>query len=133
MMGRQEEKIKEKLKEPTWTVDVFEARNWIRFINQKVMSVIRFFSGPVKFAIGWLDKIDMMIRQHLTSQGSLMKRGMATSRLYMNHDDMGLGLKSCIGVYPLQLGRVLIRYKWGTIFGSEWFWRMEEMTDGKVN
>ena len=32
-----------------------------------------------------------MIRQHLTNQGLLMKRGMATSRLYMSPDDMGMG------------------------------------------
>ena len=37
------------------------------------MSVVRFCSGPVKFALGWLDKINSMIRQHLTQQGMLMK------------------------------------------------------------
>ena len=66
-----------------------------------------------------------MIRQHLTQQGLLMKRGMATSRLYMKPDDMGLGLKSCVGVYILELVRTLLQYKWGTIFRSEWFWRMK--------
>ena len=65
-------------------MEVFEARNWIQYINQNVMSVIRFFSGPVKFTLGWLDRMDRMIRQHLTGQGMLMKRGMATSRLYMS-------------------------------------------------
>ena len=69
-----------------------------------------------------------MIRQHLTKQGLLMKRGMATSRLCMKPNDMGLGLKSCVGVYLLELIRILLRYKWGTIFRSEWFWRMEELT-----
>ena len=44
-----------------------------------------------------------MIRQHLTKQGLLMKRGMATSRLYMKPDDMGTGLKSCVGEYLLEL------------------------------
>ena len=39
-------------------VEVFEARNWIHFINQNVMSVVRFFSGPVKFTLGWLDRMD---------------------------------------------------------------------------
>ena len=38
--------------------------------------------------------MDQMIRQHLTQQGMLMKRGMATSRLYINPDEMGLGMKS---------------------------------------
>ena len=89
------------------------------------MSVIRFYSGPVKFTIGWLDRIDQMIRQHLTSQGLLMKRGMATSRLYMKPNDMGLGLKSSIGVYLLELVRLLLQCKWGTIFRWEWFWMME--------
>ena len=37
------------------------------------MSVVRFYSGPVKFTLGWLDKINSMIRQHLTQQGMLMK------------------------------------------------------------
>ena len=47
---------------------MFEARNWIHFINQNVMSDIRFYSGPVKFTLGWLDRIDRLIRQHLTSK-----------------------------------------------------------------
>ena len=56
-----------------------------------------------------------------------MKRGMATSHLYMKPDDMGFGLKSCVAVYLLELVR-LLQYKWGTIFRQEWFWRMEELT-----
>ena len=71
MMVKLEKRIEEKLKEPTQIVEVFETRNWIHFINQNVMSVIRFYSGPVKFALGWLDMIDMMIRPHLTRQGCL--------------------------------------------------------------
>ena len=57
----------------------------------------------------------MMNSQHLTQQGLLMKRGMATSRLYMSPDDMGMGLKSCVavGVYLLELVRLLLQYKWG--------------------
>ena len=128
MMAKLEERIKEKLEVPAGRVEVFEAKNWIHFINRNVMSVIRFYSGPVKFTIGWLDRMDMMIRQHLTSQGMLMKGGMATSRLYMQPDDMGFGLKSCVGVYLIELVRLLLQYKWGNIFRSEWFWRMEEMT-----
>ena len=120
MMRRLEERIKGKLEKPTMRVEVFEAMNWIHFINQNVMSVIGFYSGPVKFTLGLLDKIDQMIRQHLTQQSMLMKRGMATSRLYMNPDDMGLGLKSCVGVYLLELVRLLL-YKWGAIFRSELF------------
>ena len=96
MMENLEQRIKEKLAEPTKRVEVFEAKNWIPFINRNVMSVVRFYSGPVKFTIGWLDRMDRMIRQHLTKQGMLMKRGMATSRLYMSPDDMGMGLKSCL-------------------------------------
>ena len=46
MMKRLEERIKEKLEEPTRRVEVFETRNWIHFINQNVMSVVRFYSGP---------------------------------------------------------------------------------------
>ena len=84
MMKNLEEMIHEKLEVPLKRVEVFEARNWIHFINQNVMSVVRFYSGPVKFTLGWLDRIDLVIRQHLTSQGLLMKRGMATSRLYMS-------------------------------------------------
>ena len=92
------------------------------------MSVIRFYSGPVKFTLGWLDRIDKLIRQHLTGHWMLTKRGMTTSRLYMKPDDMGMGLKSCVGVYLLELVRILLQYKWGTIFRQEWFWRMEELT-----
>ena len=129
MMKRLEERIKEKLEEPTRRVDMFEFKNWINYINQNVMSIVRFYSGPVKFTLEWLDGIDKMARQHLTKQGMSMKRGMATSRLYMSPDDMGLGLKSSIGVYLLELVR-LLQYKWGTIFRSEWFWRIEELRKG---
>ena len=128
MMKRLSELIKEKLEEPTRRVDVFEARNWIQFINQNVMSVIRFFSGAVKFTIGWLDRVDRTIRQHLTQQGMLMKRSMATSRLYMKPDDMGMGLKSSVAVYLLELVGLLLQYKWGTIFRQELFLRIEELT-----
>ena len=110
MMVRLEGRIKDKLEEPTKMVEVFEARNWIHFINQNVMNVTRFYSGPVKFTLGWLDPIDMMIRQHLTRQGLLMKRGMATSRLYMSPDNMGMGLKSCVAVYLVELVRLLIQH-----------------------
>ena len=93
-----------------------------------MMSVVQFYSGPVKFTLGWLDIVDIMIRQHLTLQGMLMKRGMATSHIYMKPDVMGIGLKSCVAVYQLELVRVLLQYKWGTIFHNEWFWRTEELT-----
>ena len=90
------------------------------------MSVIRLYSGPVKFTLGWLDRINNLIRQHLAKRGMLMKRGMAASRLYMKPDDMGMGLKSCVVVYLLDLVRLLLQYKWGTIFRQEWFWRIEK-------
>ena len=54
MMRKLEQRIAVKLQEPTRRVDVFEARNWIHFINQNVMSVVRFYSGPVKFTFGGL-------------------------------------------------------------------------------
>ena len=75
-------------------MEVFEAKNWINLVDQNVMSVIRFFSGPVKFTLGWLGRMDKLIRQHLTVKGLLMKRGMASSRPFMNPDDMGMGLKT---------------------------------------
>ena len=56
-----------------------------------------------------------------------MMRGMATSRLYMSPDDMGMGLKSSVAVYLLELIRLLLQFKWGTIYRQEWFWRMEEI------
>ena len=58
MMAKLEERIKEKLEEPTVRVEVFEAMNWVNYINQNVMSVVRFYSGPVKFTLGWLDRIE---------------------------------------------------------------------------
>ena len=94
MIEKLEQTIWEKLDEPTTRVDVFEARNWTMYVNQNIMSVVQFFSGPVKFTLGWLDRLDRTTCQHLTQQGMLMKRGMATTRLYMKPDDMGLGLKS---------------------------------------
>ena len=41
----------------------------------------------------------------------------ALSRLYMKPDDMGMGLKSCISVFLLELVRILLQYKWGPSFG----------------
>ena len=108
MMKRLEDRIKEKLEEPTKRIEIFESRNWVQYVNQNIMSVVRFLSGPVKFTLGWLDRIDKMIRQHLTQQGMMMKRGMATSRLNMKPDDMGFCLKSCVGVYLLELTRILL-------------------------
>ena len=129
MVRRLEERIKEKLKEPTQRVGTFESRNWVQYLNQNIMSVVRFYSGPVKFTLGWLDRIDKLIRQHLTQQGMLMRRGMEASRLYMKPDDMGLRLKSCVGVYLIALVRLLLQNMRGTIFRQEWFWRMEEMSE----
>ena len=91
MMRKLEERTRVKLDERTRRVEVFETMNRIQFINQNVMSVVRFYSGPVKFTLGWLDRIDRTIRRHLAQQGMLMKRGMATSSLYMSPDDMGTG------------------------------------------
>ena len=54
--------------------EVFESGNWIHVINRNITSVVRFFSGSIKFTLGWLDRIDMMISQHLAQQGMLMKR-----------------------------------------------------------
>ena len=52
MLVKLEERIREKLEEPTRRVDVFETRNWIQCVNQNSMSVIRFYSGSVKFTLG---------------------------------------------------------------------------------
>ena len=41
---------------------------------------------------------------------------------------MGMGLKSCLGVYLVELVRLLVQYKWGTIFRQEWLWTMEDLT-----
>ena len=69
MMAKLDERIKEKLDEPSKRVEVFETRNWIQYVNQNAMGIVRFSSGPVKFTIGWLDQIDKTIRQHLTNKG----------------------------------------------------------------
>ena len=119
MTRKLDERITENQEEPTKRVEVFEAKNWIHFANQNIMSVVRFYSGPVKFTLRWLDRIDKLICQHLTSKGMVTKRGMATSRLYMSPDDMGMGLKSSVAVYLLELVRLLLQYKWGTIFRKD--------------
>ena len=111
MMKRLEERIREKLEKPTRSIVTFVTRNGIHFVNQNIESIVQFFSGPAKFTIGWLDGIDKLIRQHLTQQGMLMKQGMATSRLHVKPDAMGMGLKSCVGVYMLDLVRIL-QCKW---------------------
>ena len=92
MTQKLEQRIQEKLNEPTKRIVMFE-KNWVLYINQNVMGVVRFYSGPVKLTLAWLDRIDHIIRQHLANQGLAMKRGTATSRLYMKTDDMGVGLK----------------------------------------
>ena len=125
VMDKLEARIKDKEKEPTLRVEVLAVKK-VHFINQNVMCGIRFYSGPDKFNIGWLDKIDRMVRQHLTQQGMLLERGVETSRLFMSPDDMGFRMKSCFGVYLLELVR-LLKYKWGTILRQEWFRMMEEV------
>ena len=74
MTAKLEGRIREKLEEPTRRVGVFEIRNRVHFIDQNAMSVVRFFSGPFKFTLVLLDRVDMLIRQHLTRQRMLMKR-----------------------------------------------------------
>ena len=41
MVQKLEQRIADKLEEPTRRVDVFEARNWVHFINQNIMSLVR--------------------------------------------------------------------------------------------
>ena len=88
MMSRLKQRIQEKLEEPKRRVEDFEAPDWKHSINQNVMGVVRFYSGSVKFSIGRLERHARMIRQHHTQQRMLMKRGMATSRIYMSRDVM---------------------------------------------
>ena len=88
-----EERVREEIKEQTRRVDDFEARNWIHSVNRNVLSVVKFNSGPVKFTRRWLDRIDRTIHKRLIQQEMLLKRGMATSHLYMKSDAMGMGLK----------------------------------------
>ena len=57
MMAKLKERVRDKLEEPMKRVEVSEAKNWIHFINQNAMSVIRFFAGssssPSGGLIGW--------------------------------------------------------------------------------
>ena len=46
-------------------------------------------------------------------------------------DKMGI-LRFGEPVYILELVRVLLQKRWGTIFRQEWFWRTEELRRGKV-
>ena len=85
-------------------------QEWIYFINQNEMSVVSFYSGPAKFILWWLDRMDITIRKRLTLEGIVMKRGLATSRLYMSPEGMGVWLKSCVAVYLLELGRTLLKF-----------------------
>ena len=40
MTAKPEERIKDKLAEPTKMVEVFETKNWIQYVNQNVMSIV---------------------------------------------------------------------------------------------
>ena len=55
MMETREERIREKLEDPLNGVEMFEAGNWVQYINQNIMSLVRFYSGPIKFTLRWLD------------------------------------------------------------------------------
>ena len=58
----------------------------------------------------------------------LMKKGMATRRLYMSKDYNGMEIRSCVTVYLLEQVRLIIQYKRETIFRSELIRRIAEMT-----
>ena len=49
----------------------------------------------------------------------------------MKPDDMGMGLRSYVAVYLLELV-LLLQYKRGTIFRDGWYWMMEELTKRKL-
>ena len=57
MMDTLEQRIKEKLAEPTKMVEVFESRNWTQYVNQNIMSIVRFYSGPAMFTSGGLTEL----------------------------------------------------------------------------
>ena len=46
---------------------------------------------------------------------------------------MDPGMKCFVAVYLLELVRIFLQYKWGTIFRQELFWRMEELTKRNGN
>ena len=54
MMANVEERIREKLEEPTRRVETFEARNWTLFVNQNMMSVFGFIAGQSSSPSGGL-------------------------------------------------------------------------------
>ena len=74
MTHKLEERIEEKLEEPTRRVGTFESRNRVQYVNQITVSVVQFYCGPVKFTLGWLDRIDVLISQHDPARNTDEKR-----------------------------------------------------------
>ena len=88
------------------------------------MSVVRFYSGPVKFTLGVDDRIDPPA-PYKARDADETRHG--NEPPLQKPNNMGMGLKRCVSVYLLELVRLLLQYKWGTIFRQEWLWRMEEL------
>ena len=109
MTVKLEERNKAKPEEPTTRVDAFEARNRIHFINKSVMGVVRFDSGPVKSILGWLDRIEDDPQAPDQPRGADERDG--NKPPLHEARGLGMGLKSRVGVYLLELVR-LLQYTW---------------------
>ena len=125
MAKRPEEWKWVKLEDPTRRAETFEARNWTMHLNQNTMGVVRFFSGPVKFTLGWLDRIYKLIRQHLTKPRDADEARHGDKPPLHEARGHSLRIEELLAVYLVELVRLLLQYKWGTIFRQEWFWRMD--------
>ena len=81
---------------------MFEARNRIHFIYRNITNVVRFYSGPIKFTLLWLDGIDKMVGQHPTTRDADEERNgdKPPPHEARKHGD---GLNSCVGICLLEL------------------------------
>ena len=78
----------------------------IKCINTQIMSLIRYFIGPIIFSIGCLNKVDTLIRKALYEM-DYMKKYQCGQRLYLKEDYLGgslisardMHLKTLINIY----------------------------------
>ena len=56
----------------------------------------------------------------------MLKRRMSASRLFTSPNSIDITIS--VGVDLLELVRLLIKFKWGTIFLQELLWRMDGIT-----
>ena len=89
----------------------------------RIVELILFSSQS--FSFGRLDRVDTLFRHHIKKK-VMLKRRMSASRLFTSPNSIDITIS--VGVDLLELVRLLIKFKWGTIFLQELLWRMDGIT-----